>query len=254
MKYANANRFRSGIIYRGPSLLDGAPIVVIAIQTKKAKANGKTGAMVQTYIIREDMDPRLANKTGADFSICGNCVHRGQAKKKNARGKQAFKRSCYVQWQGVLVVWRAFQRGYYQDVSGHDAIAFLGQSRKVRLGTYGDPSAVPSYIWESLLSRAEGHTGYSHQANVAGADFRPDLFMQSVDNAEQARAAWALGRRTFRVLRNDESPIVGKEIDCPSSRGVHCTSCGLCRGAHPTAKSITIPAHGVGKANFNKAA
>jgi len=43
----------SGIIYRGPSVLDGAPIVVVATYSKR---NKKTGTMVQTYIIRDDMD------------------------------------------------------------------------------------------------------------------------------------------------------------------------------------------------------
>ena len=46
------------VIYRGPSLLDGAPIVVIATVTD---TNSKTGAMVQTYIIRSDMPPTDAN-------------------------------------------------------------------------------------------------------------------------------------------------------------------------------------------------
>jgi hypothetical protein len=66
----------SGIIYRGPSLIDGAPIVVIATYSDR---NKKTGTMLQTYIIREDVDPREASKTGADISICGTCPHRGTA-------------------------------------------------------------------------------------------------------------------------------------------------------------------------------
>jgi hypothetical protein len=39
---------KSGIIYNGPSLLDGKPIVVIATYSKR---NIKTGAVVQTYIL-----------------------------------------------------------------------------------------------------------------------------------------------------------------------------------------------------------
>ena len=47
------------IIYKGPSKLDGAPIFVTAIHTS---SNRKTGNLVQTYIMRSDMDPRDANK------------------------------------------------------------------------------------------------------------------------------------------------------------------------------------------------
>ena len=75
---------KSAIIYRGPSLLDGAPIVVIAIDSAR---NTKTGRMVQTYILRADMDPREANKTGADFSICGTCPHRGTPTTDAARAE-----------------------------------------------------------------------------------------------------------------------------------------------------------------------
>ena len=38
---------KSGIIYNGPSLLDGKPIVVIATYSNR---NRKTGAVLQTYI------------------------------------------------------------------------------------------------------------------------------------------------------------------------------------------------------------
>ena len=36
------------IIYNGPSLLDGTPIIAIAI---RKSGNAKTGDMVQTYIL-----------------------------------------------------------------------------------------------------------------------------------------------------------------------------------------------------------
>ena len=39
---------KSGIIYKGPSQLDGKPIVVIATYSNR---NTKTGAVVQTYIL-----------------------------------------------------------------------------------------------------------------------------------------------------------------------------------------------------------
>jgi hypothetical protein len=65
---------KSGIIYKGPSRIDGAPIVVLATYSNR---NSKTGAVVQTYILREDINPLEASKTGADASICGTCPLRG---------------------------------------------------------------------------------------------------------------------------------------------------------------------------------
>ena len=236
---------KSAIIYRGPSLIDGAPIVVIAIDSAR---NTKTGRMVQTYILRADLDPREASKSGADYSICGTCPHRG-APTDDPNAKQAKGRSCYVLLgQGVLIAYRSMLRGVYPEATGHAAIAAIGAGKLVRLGTYGDPAAVPSYIWESLISQAAGHTAYSHQATTQGADFRPSYMMQSADNEAQARDAWAQGRRTFRVVRSVADIVKGSEILCPASkeagRRVTCSQCKLCGGASVAGKSIAIPDHG----------
>jgi len=236
---------QSAIIYRGPSLIDGAPIVVIAIDSAR---NTKTGRMIQTYILRADIDPRDASKSGADFSICGNCPHRGFAT-DDTDAKQAKGRSCYVLLgQGPLIAYRSMLRGIYPVVHGHAAIAAIGAGKLVRLGTYGDPAAVPSYIWESLISEASGHTAYSHQAATIGADFRASYMMQSADNEAQARAAWQAGRRTFRVVKSVSDIIPGKEVLCPASkeagRRVTCSQCKLCGGNAIKAKSIAIPDHG----------
>lgn len=233
------------IIYSGPSLIDGKPIVAIAVGQSD---NTKTGNMVQTYIIRADIDPRDASKTGEDFSICGNCPHRGIAHNRPDK-KLALKRSCYVNiGQGVLIVWKALQRGVYSTATGHKAIAAIGKGRMVRLGTYGDPAAVPAYIWESLLSEASGHTAYTHQSGVATAQARPDFMMISADTEAQARIAWNDGNRTFRVVKSTYEIIAGREILCPASKEAGfrttCNSCGLCGGNAVKAKSIAIVDHG----------
>ena len=238
------------IIYDGNSLLDGKPIVVIAIPKS---SNDKTGNMVQTFIICKDTDPITASGRGEDYSICGNCVHRGVPNfKKNSGG--ADKRSCYVMLLGVLSVYKAYKKGNYTLAQGHDGIAQLGADREVRLGTYGDTSAVPSYIWDSLLSKSSGRTGYTHQHNVEGADVRPDLCMISADTLEQAEYHWSLGNRTFRVGKSLDEMVKGKEILCPASeeagRRTTCEKCKLCSGNTIKAKSIFIPAHGTGKSNY----
>jgi hypothetical protein len=56
------------ILYQGPSLLDGAPIVVIATGLN-ASSNSKTGDMVQTHIIRADMLPMDAIYNGEDSVV-----------------------------------------------------------------------------------------------------------------------------------------------------------------------------------------
>lgn len=234
------------IIYSGPSLIDGKPIVAIAIPKKSR--NTKTGPMVQTYIIRADIDPRDASKSGEDYSICGNCPHRGIATVDPAR-KQAEKRSCYVNLgQGPTIVWKALKRNFYKPVTGHNAIAELGAGRMVRLGTYGDPAAVPAYIWESLISKAAGHTAYTHQSMVASAQARPDFMMISADNLAQAESAWRFGQRTFRVIKSMDEAVRGAEIICPASKEAGfkttCAKCGLCGGSSVKAKSIAIVDHG----------
>ena len=245
---------RSSIIYQGPSLIDGSPIVVIAIISKR---NKKTGNMLQTYIMRADMDPRLASKTGADFAICGACPHRGIAT-QNPLKKQAEDRSCYVLLgQGPLIAYQAMLRGLYPVIAGHAAIAALGSGRKVRIGTYGDPAAVPSYIWESLLFNANMHTAYSHQSAQHGAAFDPSIMMQSADSEAEARTAWDQGVRTFRVVSSVADIVKGKEILCPASKEAGkrstCADCGLCAGSTVKAKSIAIPAHGAGSVHMRTA-
>ena len=82
------NKMNKGIIYKGPSLLDGKPIVAIATYSDR---NTKTGKVLQTYIIRSDISPLEASKTGEDFSICGDCKLRGTPTTDSDR-KQAKKR------------------------------------------------------------------------------------------------------------------------------------------------------------------
>lgn len=260
MSKAKQARPRSAVIYRGPSLIDGAMIVAIAIIKS---GNSKTGNMVQTYILREDMEPLLASKTGADFSICGTCALRGEPTTDPKR-KQAKKRKCYVVLgQGPTVVFRAFARGYYPEACNREQRRAIGRGRMVRLGTYGDPAAIPSHVWRELIEDAIGHTAYSHQAATPGADFAPDLYMQSADSLQQARDAWDAGHRTFRVIpvrdwqEYRRGALDKNETLCPaSSEGGFkstCDRCGLCSGASKVAKSIAIVAHGAGAAAFGGA-
>jgi hypothetical protein len=143
-------------------------------------------------------------------------------------------------------------KGKYKEAFGHDAIAAIGKGRMVRLGTFGDPAAVPNYIWESLLSESVGHTAYTHGATNP----MPESIMTSADSPVQARQAWQRGERTFRVISSLDSVIKGKEVLCPASeeagRKTTCISCKLCAGAKVKGKSIAIVAHGTSKRKFKE--
>ena len=235
------------VIYEGASLLDGKPIMVVALLKS---SNGKTGNMVQTYIMRSDIDPMLASKNGEDFSICGECPHRGEAT-DDPNSKQAKKRGCYViLFQGALNVYKSYTKGNYPTSFGHDAIQSIGDGKDVRLGTYGDPSVVPRYVWDSLLGKAKSNTAYSHQASQSSAQFVAQYMMRSADTLDEARKSWSMGERTFRVAPLT-SMVKGKEILCPASeeagRRTTCEKCGLCGGMQVKAKSILIPPHGNGR-------
>ena len=229
---------KAGIIYNGPSLLDGKPIVVIATFSNR---NTKTGAVVQTYILRSDINPLEASKTGEDFSICGDCTMRGEVTTDPKR-KQAKARRCYVNLgQGVLIVYKSFLRGVYQTADNVADRNTIGRGRFVRIGTYGDPAAVPADVWTDLLAEADTFTAYSHQSG-----WRPDIAMQSADNRAQAIAHWKAGRRTFRVIADLGELDKANEALCPASkeagRRVQCTACKLCKGSSK-GKSIAIVEH-----------
>ena len=124
---------KNGIIYKGPSLLDGKPIVAIATYSDR---NTKTGKVLQTYIIRSDMSPLEASKSGEDFSICGDCKFRGIPTTDPDR-KQAKKRDCYVNLgQGPTIVYKSFIKGVYPKADFQWSRILLGLDRFVRIGTY----------------------------------------------------------------------------------------------------------------------
>jgi len=224
------------VLFEGASLLDGAPIAVIA--TLKT-SNRKTGNMIQTWILRSDVDPVEASKQKLDSSICGTCPH-----KQNIGG------ACYVNiGQAPLSVYRAYKRGAYEHFN-LESHAHLFEGRKVRLGAYGDPAAAPFEVWETITDLADGHTGYTHQIRHANFDDRLiGLCMVSADSPKQALKVHAHGGRTFRVSMAGDSLLQG-EIEClADSKGLACNDCGLCDGAG-TKPSIAITVHGTRAKNF----
>jgi hypothetical protein len=206
--------------------------------------------MIQTWIMRADVNPIDAARHGQDSSICGTCVHRGQ---HDTNGNRiASTRSCYVRLDTApLNVWKTEGRGRYDDLSADlDVAAERVTGRLVRLGSYGDPAAVPFGVWSALLARAAGHTGYTHQWR----DF-PEFntwVMASCDSSADRVAARMLGYRTFRVAPADAWARESGEILCPASeqagKKTVCALCKACGGNNAKARAdVMIPAHGGGR-------
>ena len=227
---------RGFILYEGPSSLDDEPIAAIATLDSK---NRKTGNMVQVWIIRSDIAPVEASKIGADYSVCGNCPQRWH-----------HNGSCYVNLgQAPNSVYRSYTKGLYPNFDYEKHHRFI-ENRKVRLGAYGDPAAVPYEILHKFVQRAVGHTGYTHQAAHKRFDKRFfGLVMVSADSPKMALKMQSRGARTFRVALDGDS-YLENEVECFSeSKGLSCLDCMLCDGAG-NRPNIAITVHGSRKNNF----
>lgn len=228
------------VIYEGPSMFDGQNIVVIVTGIAAASSNAKTGSMLQTWILAADDAPNALVREGRDSIVCGDCVYRAGS-------------GCYVRTgEAPLSVYRAFRRGSYQSVSGDlAAIAALGSGRIVRLGSYGDPAAVPVEIWESLASLSSAHTGYTHAFRRLTDRRWRGLLMASCDLPSDRVTASLLGWRTFRVSDEVDAARQKGEMTCPASAEAGkvrtCAACHACdgtRGGGLTTKDVTIRLHG----------
>lgn len=229
------------ILYRGPSLIDGADIVVIATGLNDKTDNGKTGDMIQTWIMRSDVSPQLALKSGLDASVCGDCNLRPIHYK--ARGKR---KPCYVKvWQAPRSIFDGFKRGIYPAVSPAQARA-LFRGRKLRLGSYGNPSAAPLAMWQEVCAETIGRTGYIHNWREAESEWTT-LVMASVETVMQGIEARKLGYRLFRVT-DDASDKLAGEVRCPASKEAGfkttCSQCLACGGTSAKARAdIVIAFH-----------
>lgn len=232
------------IAYEGPSLIDGAPIVVIINKIDDDSDNDKTGAIVQSFIIRSDVAPTDALKTGADESICGACPHRPLLAKTNGQAP------CYVNvGRSVRSVYEAYKRNRYARADAA-TIARALAGKVVRLGTYGDPAAAPATMWAQVTRYAASRRGYTHQWARPDFDHQAwaPLVMASADTIEEAARANLLGMRVFRVSIGVD--VQAGETKCPASaeagRRATCAKCILCSGTSIQARDVVIADHAVG--------
>jgi len=230
------------ILYTGPSVLDGAPIAVIATMASNNVKTGPKGVrnMIQTWIIRTDIAPHIAARDGLDSSVCGDCIH------KPTNGG-----TCYVTlFQAPLQVYK----GYHSGIYSHDLGAFEKalEGRTLRIGAYGDGAAAPADMWLKYAAIALGHTGYTHQIDHPNFDRRLlDVLMVSIDTEKQALSV-PTGSRYFRV-KAPLDPVLAGEVECLSdSVGKTCAECLLCDGAQRgKGKNVYITVHGSRASKFN---
>jgi hypothetical protein len=233
------------VIWRGVSQIDGvSPVVVLApygTAGNGSSHNRKTGDMIQTWILREDIAPNTAVREGKDTAICGACPHRSTA----SGGSGA----CYViPFQAPLAVWRAYKRGGGCEF---DLSVFAGH--KVRFGAYGDPAAAPFEIWEAIAQIAAAVIGYTHAWRYCDPRFSR-YCMASADSVEDRRAARLAGYRSFWV-RPAGTPKPLGVVPCPASaeagKRTTCSQCLQCGGTSNGRRAdITIQAHGANGKRF----
>lgn len=233
------------IIYEGPSAINGEPIVVIATGFADASKNTKTGGkLIQTFIMLQDVAPHAAAKAGLDDAVCGDCPHR-----------PANNGSCYVVLHHApLSTWRCYTSGTGYAFFDAETDGPLLEGQGVRLGSYGDPAAVPIAVWLELLDFVDFHTGYTHQWKTCDAEFS-SIVMASADSLQDKIDANENGYRTFRVRpETDRTKDVG-EFVCPASaeRGhvTTCDACQACGGWLSKARAnVVISSHGPKRRNF----
>lgn len=227
------------ILWEGASQIDGAPIVCIAtgFKTKtrnKKISNSERKGMIQTWIMRSDIPPHEAVRSGADQSVCGNCIHR----RGNGGG-------CYVlTYQAPRAVWKAYKNDRYSH-----ALKPCAVDRDLRLGAYGNPSSIPPSVWSMHTEGTRVITGYDHMWRDLDPSTWARFVMASVETPEDAIRAHALGWRTFRVKLPEES-LLPFERGCPASEEMgkilDCQTCAQCDGTRRGSRrpSRAIDVHG----------
>lgn len=214
------------IIYNGKSNHDGQPLMVkVSAETD----NPKTGDMVQTWIMRSDIEPHTAQKTGQDVSACGSCALRPIMK----LDPEIDGGGCYVKtFHGPLATFRG------KNDNTEKVVKALKNGAGLRLGSYGDPAMIPLERWKALIDSADYHTGYTHQWREPYAQQYKGILMASCNNMAEVKQAKAMGWKVFATWMGIDQKSFQNEgmlaVQCPSDPTLpshrSCAECRLCNG------------------------
>jgi len=242
------------VAWAGPSELDAEPIMLVIMRGgNDPSENGKTGDVLQVAVMSQREPPGYAYRNGRDGSVCPQaCVHRSKL-----RGGMG---TCYVDKAKLRAAWNNAKRLVQAGVVGvapefwHGAI--------VRLGSEGDPAAVPRDVLVSIVSQCAAHTGYTARWRTLDRAEYGYLMAScaTVADAEQARAA---GWRIFAagVTPDDEQGLAEMLPPCPADAmpgRVQCVSCLGCGGerpnrpAWPAHPGFMLPIHGILASNLRR--
>lgn len=208
------------VVWEGASLIDGSPIVLILTGFANPTSNRKTGRQIQSWILSQNYVPTYAAKHGFDNSICGSCPL-----KLSKIG------SCYVNLLTPNNIYRSYIAGNYPKFSEKELAILHHYRYPLRIGSYGDPTAVPLEVWEPLILVSGKHTGYTHRHKNCDLRWQKYL-MASVETISEAKQAQNIGWRTFRIIAPD-APLRDNEILCRHTEDdrIQCETCLLCDGS-----------------------
>jgi len=230
------------IFYQGSSCIDGSEIMGVLSGLNGTSANSKTGNVVQTWILSANEDPIRAAATGADYSICGNCIMRHYSKG-----------ACYVVlMHGPQNIYKSAKAGRIpkiQDLNRKQLHKVNRQLKKrpIRLGSYGDPAAIPEDVWSRILALVPSHTGFTHQWESSHAAWLKGLVMASCETRSAAGKAQAAGWKTSRTSVSGK-PDRNEMICLNHAKDPwQCDECKICDGI---TKNVVGPVHGSRKGRF----
>jgi hypothetical protein len=210
----------SYLVWEGASLIDGSPIFLVLTGFVYPTPNRRTGRLLQSWILQQEFLPTYAAKQGFDTGICGSCPM-----------KMSQTGSCYVQLGNVNNIYRKYIAGTYQKLGAKEISMIERYRYPIRIGSYGDPTAVPFDVWQPLILASNKWTGYSHFWSKCDERWKKYL-MASVQTSSEAKQAQNQGWRTFRIIAPN-APLSNNEIICRNAEDdrTRCEDCFLCDGS-----------------------
>ena len=233
--------YNSVCLYRGPSRLGADDIVILLTGLRRRSRNGKTGGMLQLWILNAIRSPVCALRTRHDRAICGTCP---------LRGKSGHNRTCYVDVsKAPLSAWLSWQDGNVLNAVDYPDLRERIAGKIIRYGAYGDPAAVDPDTLSQWIDHSQIHTGYTHQALDYDCDAWRGILMASCQDLTSAQKLQSAGWYTARVI-SDISERQPNEIICPAllqtkdQRAVNPITCNNCHKCDGKTCNVCFVVHG----------